>query len=316
MVGWDMLYGASGKWPVVRCLDCGLARTNPRPAPESLDQVYPDSYRPHRPKRRKKLSIRWRLQQWSLRYHWGYPPKGTSWLGKVASWPIFLWTKYKRRNFDLFPWEGQGRLLDYGCGGGGYLLRMHNRNWQVVGMDFSARAVETCRQQGFEAYEGAAPDDQFAPGHFDVVTLWHVLEHVPSPSRTLRQIHTVLKDGGKLVLAVPNIDSYVARRMGIYWFGLQVPSHVTHFSKGPLTEILRRTGFKVERFYSQNHGQTLGGSVLFMARETDKLRYRILVKSKRLCYLLDQLSRLIGSPGILVVHARKGQLPVKETTGQ
>ena len=243
----DLQHDTPGQWTIVRCLDCGLVYTDPRPAPESLHLVYPAEYKPYRPKRPKKHSSRWRLQQWSLRRHWNYPPPpNRNPLGFLLSWPFFLWTRCKLRNFDLFAYEGQGKLLDYGCGGGGYLRRMQERGWQVTGMDMSPQAVDACRQQGFDAHVGVSPAEQFLPGTFDVVTLWHVLEHVISPTDTLEQIHTVLRPAGKVVLALPNIDSVIARCTGPFWRGLELPRHLTHFGPATLTQMLQKAGFQLE----------------------------------------------------------------------
>jgi len=70
LVGRDLLCGTEGEWPVVRCRECGLIFTNPRPTPDSLALVYPESYGPFKPKRRKRMTRRWHMHQWALRHHW------------------------------------------------------------------------------------------------------------------------------------------------------------------------------------------------------------------------------------------------------
>src|SRR6266542_4160481 len=103
----DATAGGSGLWfAVVRCPDCGLCFTNPRPSEATILQFYPAVYHPHRTKQRPA------------------PRRGVR-PGKER---------------QGLPWHGQGRLLDFGCGGGSYLERMHRQGWQVTGLDVSARA--------------------------------------------------------------------------------------------------------------------------------------------------------------------------------
>ena len=305
LVGLDLLHGTEGSWPVVRCLDCGLVFTNPRPAPESVGAVYPSTYSPYKAKKRKRKSRRWRLQQWALQHHWNYPAPRRTLPGKIVSWPFMLWTRGKKRNYDLFAYEGDGKLLDYGCASGAYLGRMEDRGWHVSGMDMSQQAIETCHQQGFDAHVGIAPDQQFPPDSFDVVSLWHVFEHVPSPTHTLEQVSAILKPNGKLVLGVPNINCLPARWFGKYWFALDLPRHVTHFSKETITKLLNRNGYEVEKIFAQRYGQTVQASFRYLGREKNSRISRFLCKYKRICYLIQYPTLLINQPAEIVVHARK-----------
>ena len=306
LLGRDMLHGLPGEWSVVRCRECGLVYTNPRPTLETLASVYPSDYGPYQAQQHKRHRLRRRLQQWAMRQHWNYPPhdKG-GWLSRLLSWPVLILTKGQRRNFDLFPWQGQGKLLDYGCGSGGYLDRMKQWGWNVVGMDMSDQAVAACREQGFDVYRGIAPDQEFEPESFDVVTLWHVLEHVPSPTRTLCQVNTVLKPHGKLVVALPNIDSLLARWLGIYWYPLELPRHLTHFSKTTITKMMEKAGFRVEKIYAQRYGQVTQKSFRYLTREKKKGIIAILSRRRRLCSIIERILSLNGEPPRMVVHARK-----------
>ncbi len=225
--------------------------------------------------------------------------------GKVISWPVFVWSRMLWRNFDVFPWRGKGRLLDVGCGGGAYLSRMQQFGWNVQGSDFSAHAVETCRAQGLDTHQGVNVDELFEPGRFDVVTLWHVLEHVPSPTQTLEQIRHVLADDGCLVLAVPNFDSWCARRYKELWFGMELPRHIWHFTPTTLEAMLNKAGFIPTRRVYPKFGQTIQNTMNYIARERGGFLSKLLGRSKRLCMLMDMLERIRATGPILVVHARK-----------
>src|SRR5208282_2987380 len=106
--GADKGPGGTGLWfAVVQCQECGLCFTNPRPAPFSIGRFYPKEYRPHQSPRPTDG------RRWRVRRH----------AGKLLT------------ELDLPKWHGQGRLLDFGCGGGSFLQRMHARGWQVTGVD-------------------------------------------------------------------------------------------------------------------------------------------------------------------------------------
>ena len=302
--GRDLLHQTPGRWSVVRCEQCGLCYTNPRPDLESLGLVYPEDYAPYKEKKRKKQSWRWRLQQWALRHHWRYPPPAVGFAGKILSWPLLVWFRGKIRREGLIAWEGQGRLLDYGCGGGGYLVRMQQMGWTVTGMDMSAQAVGVCRDQGLEVQEGIDPTEAFDPESFDAVTLWHVIEHVPSPLETLRQMNRVLKEGGRLVLVMPNFGSTFARKYGVHWYCLDLPRHLTHFERGSLQKILEKTGFQVELMRGQKHGRVFQKTAQYVGREK-KGGYAWLGRRKRLCSLIERLVDSWGEPSVLMVQARK-----------
>lgn len=215
----DNLPGGSGLWfVVVRCHDCGLCFTNPRPSPDSIGQFYPTMYRPHR------------LPN---------PRKRRPWLKHRAG----SWQSLKRERWPL-PWHGEGRLLDFGCGGGSFLNRMHRQGWQVTGLDVSAAAVHQVQAGlGLPALVGTLPHPELPPESFDVITMWHSLEHVHHPLEVLRQAYRLLAPGGKLVVATPNIDSLPFRWFRHAWYGLDLPRHLIHFAPWTLQLMLERSSF-------------------------------------------------------------------------
>ncbi len=228
---------------VVRCRQCGLSYTNPRPAPDSIGQFYPIDYKPHR--RPRKLA----------QAH----PRGRFWerlLGRPCQ---------ERRG--LLPWDGVGRLLDFGCGGGSFLKRMADQGWDVTGLDAAVGAVQNVQEQlGLKAVVGTLPHQELRAGSFEVVTMWHSIEHVHEPLEILREAYRLLVPGGKVIIACPNIESWAFRRFGVNWFGLDLPRHLTHFSPESLTAILQTAGLRMESLRTIRHSDWLRSSARLAMR--------------------------------------------------
>lgn len=214
--------GLALRFAVVRCRRCGLAYTNPRPDPESIGRFYLPTYRPHR-RAAKLRHARTRPSSVLAR-----------WTGRAVP----------ERDGGL-PRVGRGRLLDFGCGGGGYMKRMADQGWQVTGLDAAVGAVRAVQEDlGLTALVGSLPHPDLAPASFDVVTMWHSLEHVHRPLDILREAYALLAPGGRLVVACPNIDSWAFRAFGPSWFALDLPRHLTHFTPPTLTAMLAAAGFR------------------------------------------------------------------------
>src|SRR5262249_31197396 len=134
--GADTTQDGSGLFfAVVQCQQCGLCFTNPRPAGNCIGRFYPDSYQPHRAPARKSGRPRF----------------------LSSSRPGLRWLR-RRNERKGMPLHGQGRLLDFGCGGGSYLERMHQQGWRVTGLDVSEKAVIRIRDElGLPALAGTLP---------------------------------------------------------------------------------------------------------------------------------------------------------------
>ncbi len=303
LTGRDFLHKTPGEWTLVRCRKCHLVYLTPRPAPESFSQIYPAEYTPYQTKQDKHAVSGWVRS--ALQHHWGYPPHTTSWLGRFITYPLFLAVKAKSRNFDLFAWQGEGKLLDYGCGAGSYLLRMKQLGWDVIGMDMSPIAVETCRKQGLDVFQGISPAQTFSPESFDAVTLWHVIEHVPSPFKTLRDVHSILRPGGKLILATPNLACFPRRFFGPTWFPLELPRHITFLTPQTAVTLLKKAGFQIEQVCAQRHGQTSQRSFSYLAECSPRWFPRFMAKHKKLCSVWEAATERIGGASRMILHARK-----------
>jgi SAM-dependent methyltransferase len=135
-------------------------------------------------------------------------------------------------------------LFQKGCGDGAFLQSLKSRGWDVYGTETSAAGCAIARAKGISVHEGELATADFPDGVFDVITLWHVLEHLPDPVVELKRIRRMLKDDGTLVVEVPNSDSPTLRFCGGQWYALDVPRHLQHFSPSTLQRLLDSTGFR------------------------------------------------------------------------
>jgi SAM-dependent methyltransferase len=134
----------------------------------------------------------------------------------------------------------RGKLLDIGCGEGSFLLRARAAGFDVVGTEMGL-AAERSRAAGLDVRSSLEQVEPDAP--FDVVTLWHSLEHFPDPVGVVEGVALLLKPGGTIVVAVPDAGGLQARAFGADWFHLDVPRHLFHFTRRSLGLLLAQHGF-------------------------------------------------------------------------
>ncbi len=131
-----------------------------------------------------------------------------------------------------------GRILDYGCGRGDFLYSMKQRGWEIDGAEPDAKAAQAASLQcGIKII---SPHDVLSlpDSSFDVITLWHVLEHVHRLNETVARLKSLLKPGAILIIAVPNYESLDARFYKNHWAAYDVPRHLYHFSRKAMFKLL------------------------------------------------------------------------------
>ena len=140
-----------------------------------------------------------------------------------------------------------GSLLDIGAGTGAFAHTMQQAGWQVTGLE----PDETARRNALAQYQLTlqTPETlfQFGDAQFDVITMWHVLEHVHDVSAYLQTYRCILQPGGCLIIAVPNYTSYDAQLYNEYWAAYDVPRHLYHFSPGSMQALVQQFGFTVKK---------------------------------------------------------------------
>ncbi len=141
--------------------------------------------------------------------------------------------------------EGEATILDIGCGTGEFLNLFKANNWNVFGIEPNKAAREhAINKKGLEVFDEAYID-KFSEKQFDVITMWHVLEHVSDLKAQINNIKRVLKDEGLLIIAVPNSDSFDAQLYRQYWAAYDVPRHLYHFTKKSVNELLEKNDFEL-----------------------------------------------------------------------
>lgn len=204
---------------IVECLACGFRYTQPRPSADQLGRYYQSvEYISHSNTRKGIFNQIYQLAR-------DYTLKG------------------KRRLISRFI--RNGNIMDIGCASGEFLYVMKSGGWKVTGIEPDEKTrLRAIQNYGIDILDESGlahfPDDSF-----DVITLWHVLEHVPDLNKRMKEIYRVLKAEGILFIAVPISDSPDARRYAAHWAGYDVPRHLYHFTRKSMTDLLNRHSFQL-----------------------------------------------------------------------
>jgi SAM-dependent methyltransferase len=211
------------------------------------------------------------------------------------------------REASIIPFVGDGRLLDIGCGTGKDLERFQQAGWRVTGVEMSPYAASLARARlGCDVMVGHFDEATIEPSQFDAVRLSHVLEHLPSPRRSLEKIHRLLRPGGLLWLEVPNAASAETRLFGRHWFQWDLPRHLYHFTPVTLTRLLWETGFRPRKVKCDGRMAFFAESLADALAERLGLRHDMGKRVARLARPLVYITGAVNQGGILTVHAVKG----------
>jgi SAM-dependent methyltransferase len=223
--GEDDLTGKEGKFLYVICGGCGLVYQNPRLTVSHIKEFYDSEYIAHRKKK-----------------DWG------------ALTPLYEWAMSKhdrdkeklvRRFVNI---DSTTKVMDVGCAVGTFLLHLNKKyGCSISGVDFK----EGLSYPGFEKinfYEGLFYDQDIAAGEYDLVTMWHFLEHCYDPNRSLKMAHKVLKKDGRMIIEVPRLDSVSFKLFGSRWPGVQAPQHTALYNKESFCRLIEKQGFVIEKY--------------------------------------------------------------------
>lgn len=197
---------------LVKCTRCGVVFRDDFPAEEIADEYEEDYY------------------------------KETPVLEEHVKFLYFLRWRKIRENFP-----STARVLDFGCGKGYFLHLLRSAGMEDIhGIELNRSALGFLRCRGYDVAGRISELDR--PDPYDVISLFHVLEHLEDPKGFLAGLKDSLVDGGKLIIEVPNLDGYGFRKFGVRWFYLQ-REHLYYFNEKSLISLLENTGYTVEKHY-------------------------------------------------------------------
>lgn len=259
----EVFHCAPGQWNLQTCVSCGVAYLDPRPTPGSIGRAYA-SYYTHADANDKDATptgrigkLRRALRNGYLNYSYGANFQPASALGWLAMQAMHgKKTELDRAYRHLPRWQGKGeKVLDIGCGDGAFLKRAAQIGWEAWGVEPDAKAAAGL--SGFKVLLGSLPNIPLPDASFDYITLSHVIEHLHDPVAALKEIHRLLKPGGKVWIATPNIESFGHRLFGATWIGIQSPTHLVLFNRQAMRLAFASSGFQSLRFMPM-HAQAKG----------------------------------------------------------
>ncbi|MDI6717442.1 MAG: class I SAM-dependent methyltransferase [Patescibacteria group bacterium] len=223
---------------VVICGDCGLVCFNPQPEWKDLEYFYGDDYYTNFFANKNKKSAVYNLIRKAKRAVLGaYMPK--------------FWDFGKK----------SGNFLNIGCGNGDYesYLIKNYQKWKFYGVEPNILSYQIAKTiDGFKVFNGDLKSARYKDNYFDVILMNHSLEHMPNPMENIAECFRILKPGGRLVVAVPNFNCFTRRLFGSYWFHLDAPRHLFHFSSDVLKAMLEKNNFKINSLKFE----VLSGSIM------------------------------------------------------
>ncbi len=149
----------------------------------------------------------------------------------------------KVKLIDSFKTEKK-TLLDIGAGTGDFLMQAKTKGWEVTGIEPNENAIANATKKGIALHTSL---EKITNQKFDVITLWHVFEHLPNLENQIEQITSLLKPNGVLVIAVPNYKSYDAAYYKEFWAAYDVPRHLWHFSKEGIAQLFSKQNFSISK---------------------------------------------------------------------
>jgi SAM-dependent methyltransferase len=204
-----------------------------------------------------------------------------------------------------------GRLLDVGAGVGLFVREAIDAGYDACGLEISAQAVET----GIAALKipltcGDFLTTEIPASDYDIVTFWHVFEHLPEPRAILAKVHRILHSSGMMIIAVPHFESIQSRVFRSRWYHIDVPRHLFHYTPRTLGAIVEQSGFRVQHvWYGWHEHDRAGilGSIMRLSPPGESLVHKAFRKlaGMPIASALARLESLMHSGGAFALVANR-----------
>jgi SAM-dependent methyltransferase len=196
--------------------------------------------------------------------------------------------RWTSRRDTLLTYKSGGAVLDLGCSNGGFLASLEGPSWKRYGIEMSPVVAEIARAKcNADVFVGDILAAPFVPNSFDAITCFHVFEHLYHPREVLEKVQKWLKPNGIFYTMMPNIDSAGAHIFGSYWYPLELPRHLYHFSPSSLKNVANSVGLEV----------------------VSMTTHREMFVEQSVRYLIDQGCRRIGIDRTPLARLKKRSVP-------
>jgi len=178
-----------------------------------------------------------------IKYYLGYRDDSNRRFWKPIEKFIYFW--HKNRVSHVMNLVDKGKILDVGCGRALELEMLKKKGWSIFATEFSKDIKKSLLKKGLRLFFNEIWELKNKNNFFDIVTLWHSLEHLSDPQRVIKTAKKLLKKNGYLIIGVPNFSSVERKLFGKFWFHLDIPRHLYHFPKETLIKYLENNDFKI-----------------------------------------------------------------------
>lgn len=212
-------YSVSGEsFAISQCKSCGLKFTNPRPDQKNIDKFYESKdYISHTNVSNNLINLVYKIAR-----------------------KFTLFSKYKILKKYT---DNKGRILDYGCGTGNFLSYCKEKGWDVIGVEPNSKARSAAEKENLIILNSI--DNLQDEEKFDVITLWHVLEHIHDLKYVFNKLKARLNKNGIICVAVPNSNSYDCDHYKQYWAAYDLPRHLYHFNPNTFKNLVKTHRMKI-----------------------------------------------------------------------
>lgn len=302
MLAYDINWRTSPEpFSLVRCAGCGTVYLMPAPEESELDKYYPPRYYTR--------------------------ASGAVAVTDAVRQGMETGFRYRLRTLSSLRPAG-GTMLDIGCGDGHFISFLRRHNWDAWGAEMSGAAcsyaVEKLGLPPDRVICGDILKASLPEGHFDLITMYDVLEHLPDPRAVIGACEKLLKPGGRLFIQVPNLDSLGRRLMGPFWIHIDVPRHISHYTARTLRLLFRgwddvRTATRTDtgipyipgysdslrRWFWRNRPPVKSSAAAAAAERVTPLRMASRLVERTASKLIGACADMAGAGEMLHLYARK-----------